>query len=93
MIMDKEIPTAQNILDALLLVTETNLERAEKDFFDACAKWESHRDKCSNMVTFHENVHDLLDDLSRIAMIGERVAMLKYFMKILNESKEMCQVE
>lgn len=86
-------PTALNVLNALLLVTETNLEQANKDFDEAHKTWIIHHDNSNDMVAFHLYVRDMLDDLARIAAIGERVAMLKYFIKILNESKEMCQVE
>jgi len=84
-------PTAQNVLDALLLVTETNLKQANQDFIDARNVWIVHKDDSNNMVTFHLRVHDLLDDLANIAAIGERVSMLVYFIKILNESKEMLE--
>jgi hypothetical protein len=87
------IPTSLDVLNALLLVTETNLEQAEKEFINAYKLWVVHNESSGNMVTFHLYLRDLLDDLARIAAIGERVTMLKYFIKILNESKEMCQVE
>jgi hypothetical protein len=84
-------PTAQNVLDALLLVTKTNLEQAEKDFVDAHKLWIVHNENSNNMVTFHLHLRDILDDLARMAAIGERVTMLHYFIKILNESKEMLE--
>jgi hypothetical protein len=90
---DDKIPTALDVLNALLLVTETNLEQAEKNFVEAHALWESHRDQSGSLVSFHTRLPDLLDDLTKISAITERTHMLKYFIKILNEAKEMCQVE
>jgi hypothetical protein len=43
------------------------------------------------MVTFNFYLRDVLDDLTRMAVLGERAAMLTYFIKILNESKEMLE--
>jgi hypothetical protein len=92
MIMDNsKIPTALDVLNALLLVTETNLEQAKKDFVDARNVWLVHKENSGNMVTFNFYLRDVLDDLTRMAVLGERAAMLTYFIKILNESKEMCQ--
>lgn len=94
MIMDNsKIPTALDVLNALSLVTKTNLEQAEKDFVEAHALWESHRDQSGSMVSFHARLPDLLDDLTKISAITERTHMLRYFIKIIDESKEMCQVE
>ena len=92
MIMDNsKIPTALDVLNALLLVTETNLEQAKKDFVDAHNMWVVHNKDSDNMVTFHLHLRDILDDLARMAVLGERAAMLTYFIKILNESKEMLE--
>lgn len=88
---DDKIPTALDVLNALLLVTETNLEQAEKDFVEAHALWESHRDRSGSMVSFHARLPDLLDDLTKISAITERTYMLMYFIKIINESKEMLE--
>jgi len=87
------IPTALDILNALLLETETNLEQAKKDFIDAHKIGILHKESSNNLVAFHMYARDLLDDLVKLATIGERVIMLEYFIKILNESKEMCQVK
>jgi hypothetical protein len=89
--MNNNVPTALDVLNALLLVTETNLEKAKQDFIDAHNMWVVHNKDSDNMVTFHLHLRDILDDLARMAAIGERVTMLAYFIKILNESKEMCQ--
>ena len=90
---NSKIPTALDVLNALLLVTETNLEQAEKDFAFAHALWQIHRDESGDMVSFHLHVKDLLDDSAKVSWTTERIYTLNYFIQIINEAKEMCQVE